>query len=252
MRPAEESGPLRPVTRSRLYEQVIAQLREHAEAAGLRRGDRLPSERELAERLGISRASVKQAIVVLEVQDLVEIRHGGGTYLLKDSLAAEPVATLVDRRRRLPDVLDAREALEAKLAELAAVRRTDEDLRRIDEALETMRAEVEGAAGSGPEGRSGAGSPGSPGEEGDRLFHASITAAAHSELLAEFMREIADRIAESRHESLREPGRPATSLAQHTRIADAVRAGDPDAAVAAMREHLATVRHVRLLNWQPE
>ena len=242
MSQAEESGPLRPVTRSRLYEQVVAQLREHAEAAGLRRGDRLPSERELAERLGVSRASVKQAIVVLEVQDLVEIRHGGGTYLLKDSLTAEPVATLVDRRRRLPDVLDAREALEAKTAELAAVRRTDEDLRRIGEALETMRAEVEGA-GSGAA---------SPGEEGDRLFHAAITAAAHSELLAEFMGEIADRIAESRHESLREPGRPATSLAQHTRIADAVRDGDADAAVAAMREHLATVRHVRLLNWQPE
>lgn len=252
MSPAEESGPLRPVTRSRLYEQVVAQLREHAEAAGLRRGDRLPSERELAERLGVSRASVKQAIVVLEVQDLVEIRHGGGTYLLKDSLTAEPVATLVDRRRRLPDVLDAREALEAKTAELAAVRRTDEDLRRIDEALETMRGEVEGGSPATDAGAAGPDGAGSPGEEGDKLFHAAVTAAAHSELLTEFMREIADQIAESRHESLREPGRPATSLAQHTRIADAVRDGDADAAVAAMREHLTTVRHVRLLNWQPE
>ncbi|GAB2800145.1 FadR/GntR family transcriptional regulator [Streptomyces daliensis] len=230
------SEPLRPVTRSRLYEQVVAQLREHAEAAGLKRGDRLPSERELAERLGVSRASIKQAIVVLEVQGLVEIRHGGGTYLLKNSLSAEPVATLVDRRRRLPDVLDAREALEAKLAELAALRRTDEDLAGIDAALETMRAEVEGEEA---------------GEEGDRLFHAAVTAAAHSDLLAEFMREIAEQIAESRHESLQQPGRPAQSLTQHTRIAEAIRAQDPDTAVAAMREHLETVRRVRLLDWKP-
>ncbi|MGW8379575.1 FCD domain-containing protein [Streptomyces sp. ODS28] len=230
---------MRPVTRSRLYEQVLARLREHAAAAGLRRGDRLPSERELAERLGVSRSSVKQAIVVLEAQDLVEIRHGGGTYLLKDGLyaAAEPVAALAERRRRLPDVLDAREALETKLAELAALRRTEEDLRAITAALETMRAEKES---------------GGNGEEGDRLFHAAVTAAAHSELLAEFMRGIAGPIAESRHESLREPGRPATSLAQHTAIAGAIGAGDAVGAAAAMREHLETVRQVRLMDWQPD
>ncbi|XVQ10466.1 FadR/GntR family transcriptional regulator [Spirillospora sp. CA-255316] len=231
------SESLRPVTRLRLYEQVVAQLREYAATAGLKRGDRLPSERELAERLGVSRASIKQAIVVLEVQGLVEIRHGGGTFLRQDSLSAEPVAVLVERRRRLPDVLDAREALEIKLAELAALRRTEDDLTAIDAALETMRAEVES---------------GRLGEEGDRRFHAAVTAAAHSGLLAEFMREIADQIAESRHESLQQPDRPARSLAQHTRIADAIRARQPDAAIAAMREHLETVRAVRLLNWKPD
>ncbi|MFH8571512.1 FadR/GntR family transcriptional regulator [Streptomyces sp. NPDC017993] len=231
------SDSLRPVTRSRLYEQVVAQLREYAEAAGLKRGDRLPSERDLAERLGVSRASIKQAIVVLEVQQLVEIRHGGGTFLRQDRLSAEPVAVLVERRRRLPDVLDAREALETKLAELAARRRTEDDLAAIDAALETMRAEVEG---------------GSLGEEGDRLFHAAVTAAAHSELLAEFMREIAEQIAESRHESLQQPDRPAQSLAQHTRIAESIHAQDPEAAVAAMRDHLEMVRRVRLLNWKPD
>ena len=106
----------------------MAQLREYATAAGLKAGDRLPPERELAERLGVSRASVKQAIVVLEVQGLVDVRHGGGMYLLRDTLDIEPVDVLVERRRRLPDVLDAREALETKLAELAALRRTDDDL----------------------------------------------------------------------------------------------------------------------------
>lgn len=231
------SDALRPLTRPRLYEQVVAQLREHVAAAGLRAGDRLPPERELAERLGVSRASIKQAIVVLEVQGLVDVRHGGGTYLVKDTLTAEPVEALVARRRRLPDVLDAREALETKIAELAALRRTDSDLAKIDAALTEMRVQV--AAGE-------------LGEDGDRRFHHALATAAHSELLAEFMREIATQIAESRHESLQQPGRPGRSLQQHAKIADAVRAGDAKAAVRAMRTHLQTVSRVRLLSWDPD
>lgn len=228
---------LRPLERPRLYEQVLAQLREHVASAGLGAGDRLPPERELAERLGASRASIKQAIVVLEVQGLVEVRHGGGTYLLSDSLTVEPVDTLVERRRRLPDVLDAREAVETKLAELAALRRTDEDLAEIEAALATMGAQI---------------TSGEHGEEGDRRFHAAVTAAAHSELLAEFMQIMDEAVAESRHESLQQPHRPDRSLKQHRRIATAIGAADPKAAAAAMRRHLRTVSQVRLLTWTPE
>jgi GntR family transcriptional regulator, transcriptional repressor for pyruvate dehydrogenase complex len=228
---------LAKVTRSKLYEQVVDRIRAHIAETGLRAGDRLPSERDLAERLGVSRASVKQAIVVLEVQGLVDVRHGGGTYLRRDSLDVEPVDELVARRERLPDVLEAREALETKLAELAALRRTDTDLAAIDAALDHMRAEIDA---------------GESGVEGDRRFHAAVTAAAYSSILAEFMRSIADQITESRYESLRQPGRPPRSLAQHTRIADAIRAGDPKAAAAAMRRHVRTVAKVRLLSWEPQ
>jgi GntR family transcriptional repressor for pyruvate dehydrogenase complex len=215
----------------------MAQLRDHVEGQGLRAGDRLPSERDLAERLRVSRASIKQAIVVLEVQGLVESRHGGGVYLRTDTLNPEPVAALVDRRRRLPDVLDAREAIETKLAELAALRRTDVDLTEIDAALEAMRAEIDG---------------GQLGEDGDRRFHAAVSAAAHSSLLAEFMNEIREGIAETRHESLQQPHRPARSLTQHHRITEAIRAQDAGAAAAAMKTHLETVSRVRLLSWNPE
>lgn len=214
----------------------MARLRDHVEAAGLKAGDRLPSERTLAERLRISRASLKQAIVVLEVQGLVEIRHGGGTYLRADSLAPEPVATLEARRQRLPDVLDAREAIETKLAQLAAHRRTDDDLARIDAALDAMRAEI---------------AEGSLGVDGDRQFHEAVTDAARSTLLAKFMAEMAVQIAESRQESLQQPKRPEKSLAQHERIAEAIRKRDGRAAGAAMRTHLETVSRVRLLSWVP-
>lgn len=225
---------LRPMARQRLYQQVLERLRAYAAEGGLRAGDRLPPERELARRLGISRASVKQAVVVLEVQGLVEVRQGGGTYLLRDGLDAEPVERLVERRRRLPDVLDAREALETKIAELAAERRSDEDLAAMESALDWMEDEIESDR---------------PGTEGDRRFHEAVTAAAHSPLLAEFMRSIADQISESREESLRQPRRPRRSLAQHQRILDAIVAGNPRAAATAMRRHLRTVAQVRLLSW---
>lgn len=231
------SESLRPLNRPRLYEQVVQRLREHVVASGLGVGDRLPPERELAERLGVSRASVKQAIVVLEVQGMVEVRHGGGTYLRRTRWETEPVDELVARKQRLPDILEAREALETKLAELAAQRRTDADLAEIDAALDEMRAEIES---------------GDLGDEGDRRFHAAITAAAHNATLTGFMHTIADEIAESRNESLRQPHRPPKSLEQHERIATAIRAGEPRAAVTAMRRHLRTVSRVRLLSWNPE
>ncbi|MFI8791878.1 FadR/GntR family transcriptional regulator [Streptomyces sp. NPDC055105] len=229
---------LRPMTaRPRLYEQVLDRLRAYVTEGGLRAGDRLPPERDLAARLGVSRASVKQAIVVLEVQGLVEARHGGGTYLMRDSLDPEPVEHMVERRRRLPDVLEAREALETKLAELAAERRTDEDLSALHTALDRMAADIE---------------EGGHGVEGDRLFHAAVTAAAHSALLAEFMRSIADQVTESRTESLRQPRRPARSLAQHRAILEAIETGRPAQAAAAMRRHVRTVAKVRLLDWDPD
>lgn len=230
------SDALRPMTRPRLYEQVLDRLRHHVAEGDLRAGDRLPPERELAGRLGVSRASVKQAIVVLEVQGLVEVRHGGGTYLVRDSLDAEPVERLVERKRRLPDVLEAREALETKLAELAAERRTPADLTAMRDALDHMADEIEA---------------GGPGVEGDRLFHAAVTAAAHSSLLAEFMRSIAEQITESRNESLRQPGRPHRSLTQHRAILEAIETQRGKAAATAMRRHVRTVAKVRLLDWNP-
>lgn len=231
------SEALRPVVKPRLYEQVLERLRAHVAEAGLRAGDRLPAERDLAASLGVSRASVKQAIVVLEVQGLIETRHGGGTYLVRGTLDVEPVEQLVERRKRLPDVLDAREALETKLAELAAERRTADELEDIRQALDFMRDEV---------------AEGGFGLEGDRRFHAAVTAAAHSSLLAEFMKSIAGQITESRTESLRQPGRPPRSLAQHAAIYEAIAAGEPKKAAAAMRKHVRTVAKVRLLTWEPE
>lgn len=227
---------LSPVPRPRLYEQLVQRLLQHVADRGLQPGDRLPAERELAQRLGVSRNSLKQAFVVLEVQGLVDIRQGDGTYLRRVGVAPEPVEVLLDRRQRLPDILEAREALEVKLAELAAQRRTELDLAAMEAALQTMRDAL--AAGD-------------LGSEGDRRFHAAMAAAGHSAILQGFYDALAPQISETRRESLRQPDRPGQSLAQHERIAAAVRDGDPQSAVAAVRAHVSSVRDVRLLDWQP-
>jgi GntR family transcriptional repressor for pyruvate dehydrogenase complex len=133
---------------------------------------------------------------------------------------------------RLPEIIETRDALETKIAALAATRRTDDDLVRIDDALAAMEADIEA---------------GGRGVEGDERFHGAVTAASHSLLLARLMDEIGDLVKETRLESLGQPGRPQESLVGHRAIAEAIRAGDPQAAAAAMHAHVEKVSDVALL-----
>jgi GntR family transcriptional regulator, transcriptional repressor for pyruvate dehydrogenase complex len=231
------SQHLTPVTRARVYEEVVRRLRDYVSEGGLERGDRLPPERELAERLGVSRVSIRQALVALEVNGWVEVRHGDGTYLRWPAALGGSMHKLLEKRRRLPEVLEAREALETKLAELAAERRTDDDLRAINDALDDMAADIKG---------------GGIGADADAAFHHAIVVAARNAVLARLMESIADLIHETRMESLSEPGRPPRSLAAHHKIANAIRAGEPRKSAAAMRRHLRVVADTTLLHWISE
>lgn len=222
----------KPLLRTRLYEQVAEQISEWIDENGLREGDRLPPERELAARLGVSRATLSQALVALEVVGVVAVRHGDGTVLTDKAGSAKITDAIRAHANRLPEIIEARDALETKLAALAAVRRTDEDLARIRGALDEMERDVEA---------------GGRGVDGDERFHGAVTAAAHSPLLAQMMDTISELIRETRIESLSQPGRPHDSLAGHRRIADAIEAGDIAVAAAAMHDHVGMVSDVALL-----
>jgi GntR family transcriptional regulator, transcriptional repressor for pyruvate dehydrogenase complex len=226
------TSPLRRVARPRLYEQVAQQILDWVRDNRLRTGDRLPPERELADRLGVSRATVSQALVAMEVVGVISVRHGDGAVLVDSPGPSRVVDALRRHARQLPDIIEAREALESKLAELAAVRRTEEDLARIDSALDVMARDIEA---------------GGRGVEGDELFHAAVTAAGHSALLQKLMGEISDLIKETRLESMSQPDRPQESLTGHRRIAAAIRDRDPATAAAAMRDHVEKVSDVALL-----
>jgi GntR family transcriptional repressor for pyruvate dehydrogenase complex len=232
-RPSTEA--LRAPDRRRLYEQLAARLLDYVEVTGLTVGDRLPSERDLAEALRVSRASVRQATVALEVRGTLEVRHGDGIYL--KSLPKDysgHLMELMTQRHRLPAILEAREALETQLAALAATRRTEADLAAMDRALDIMAADIDA---------------GGFGDEGDRLFHEAVTRAAQSPLLADFMAALAVPISETRRSSLGEPGRPPRSLRAHHRILEAIRRGNGPGARQAMRRHVNMVADIGLLRW---
>jgi GntR family transcriptional repressor for pyruvate dehydrogenase complex len=223
---------LRPVPRPRLYEQVAEQITAWVAENGLTVGDKLLPERELATRLGVSRATVSQALVALEVIGVVSVRHGDGAVLTDASGGTKVLEALREHAKQLPDIIDARDALETKIAALAAARRTPDDLAAIEHALDVMEADIE---------------TGGRGVEGDELFHAAVTAAAHSGLLATMMGEISELILQTRIESLGQPGRPRDSLAAHRRILDAIRAGEPREAAGAMHSHVEMVSDVAIL-----
>jgi GntR family transcriptional regulator, transcriptional repressor for pyruvate dehydrogenase complex len=223
---------LERVTRPRLYEQLVTQILAYIESAKLGPGDLLPAERDLAERLGVSRATLAQALVALEVLGVIDVQHGTGAVLARRPSVASVIKGLREHRSRLPEIVEARSTLEVKLAGLAAARRTDADLTAIDEALNVMAQEIK---------------DGDRGARGDERFHQAITAAAHSSVLAQLMAFIAEMILETRMESLGQPGRPEQSLASHRKIADAIRAHDAEGAAEAMLSHIELVSDVELL-----
>ncbi|MBS1871030.1 MAG: FadR family transcriptional regulator [Actinobacteria bacterium] len=219
------SDGLRPVTRSPLYEQVAERLRDFIDAQQLQPGDRLMSERELAERLGVSRTSVRQALTALRVQGLVEIKHGEGVFLLRGpselvpNLASEIVSSEVDH----PMIWEVREAIEVQAARLAARRRKRADLEAMRAALDMMETAVAG------------------GEDGvveDRRFHRALVEAAGNPLLRQLTEQLSDVIDRTSEASLTLAGRPQVSLLSHRAILAAIEHGDEAGAAEEMRKHV--------------
>src|SRR5487761_347498 len=147
---APSTQALRPLERSRLYEDVGERLGAFVREAGMAPGDQFPPERELSQSMRVSRTSVRQALVVLQALGFVDVRQGEGVFLRRTRGFGDSLAKLIERRRRLPEVLDAREALEVKLAELAAAHRGEDDLDALNAALVQMAAEIS-AGGVGTE-----------------------------------------------------------------------------------------------------
>jgi GntR family transcriptional repressor for pyruvate dehydrogenase complex len=214
-----------------LYEGVARRLVELIRIERLEPGQRLPAERELARRLGVSRVSVRQGLTVLRINGLVEIRRGDGAYVRRPPSGAAPslAQDLIGSRAHLPAVMEVREAIEGQTARLAAQRRTDEDLAAIRAAVDAMEQDIAG-------GGTGAGA--------DERFHRAIAEAAHNVILSDVMAQLAEPIELTRRASLSRPGRPSHSLEAHRRILEAIERSDERAAAEAMHEHLAGVGDV--------
>jgi GntR family transcriptional repressor for pyruvate dehydrogenase complex len=219
-------GGLAPIAApTRVYEVVSEALCDYIERAGLTPGDSLPSERDLAQRLKVSRSSVRQAMTELRVMGLVEVRHGDGAYLRRPLAARVPA---IEREVAATDpdygaLVEARVAIERTLARLAAERRTEGDLAALRASIVQMREEVGGGA---------------LGLDGNRSFHAAVGTASHNDVLRDFLTSLGARIDRLSYVSLSRPRQSELSLETHELIYEAIESGDAAAAERLMGEHV--------------
>lgn len=211
----------------RLYRQVAEQIRMLIEAGELSPGDKLPAERELAERFGVSRPTVREALIVLEVEGHIQIRMGAGVYISrKPETGAIPLAD--DDNDSPFEILEARRLIESSIAEEAARRVTPQALARLDETIAGMEASLEDAAAA---------------LVFDRAFHTAIANMIGNGALNRFTGLIYDKRMTPYFEKLASyfegPHTWKLALEEHRTIRDAIAAGDPSAAREAMRRHLA-------------
>lgn len=219
--------PLEAVEARRLYRQVADQLRSLIDSGEYAVGSRLPTERELAEQLKISRPTVREALIALEVEGRVRIRVGSGIYVIEPAGTAMtvPAAAVIEGPFEL---LRAREFLESAIAEQAARVATKDDVARIDAALVAMENVAH---------------PGEASMVHDRAFHVAIAGSLGNAVLVRVVGELFDQrlnpyFAQLAH-YFESAGTWRAALDEHRAVRNAIAAHDPDAAREAMRDHLA-------------
>lgn len=214
------------VRRTRLFEGVVAQMRALIRDGRLSPGQKLPSERELAERFQVSRASLREAIRALEMEGLVVIRPGAGTFVSEEGFdaAMDVLANrLLAEREELADVMELRLVLEPQITALAAQRATPADFDRLEAILQDQAEQIQ---------------RGETGVVADTAFHSAVAAASHNRALERLSITLVEILAPVRDESLQTTERSYWSMESHRIVLEAIRAGDADVARQAMIDHI--------------
>ncbi len=226
--------PLQTIEPRRLYRQIAGQLRGLIERGEFAIGSRLPPERDLAQQLGVSRPSVREALIALEVEGHVEVRMGSGIYVRQ----ADPASVRVVTAEAPLETIRARQLIESELAANAAQHMKKAQIAGLREALALMEADA--AAGVTP-------------TRGDRLFHVRIAEASDNSVLQRVVGDLFDE----RHNPLFEQLGShfenerswAAAIAEHRAVLEAIARQSPRSARAAMARHL-THSHDRFtVNW---
>jgi DNA-binding FadR family transcriptional regulator len=209
--------------------EVLAnELRESILSGKLPEGTALPTERDMVAQTQMSRTTVREALRILEVQGFVRIKIGrsGGAFVQRpdrDSVANSVSLLIRGRQIRMAALLEAREGVEPVCARLAATYRTDGDLDRLDAANVAIAAD----------------GPLEDFLQANVDWHVAVATASHNELLAGFMSALSKAIYESTdNRGFVDAEVRRTTLLAHTRITDAIRARDTDAALRRMTRHV--------------
>ena len=217
----------KPVKTTRLYQQVAEQIARSIAAGDYKPGERLPSERELSQNHSVSRPTVREAIIALELDGLVDVRHASGGYVAEEAQRHKPIEHDIGAI----ELTEARLVIESEVAALAATQISDDEIAELGDLLREM--EIANAKGA------------RAGELVDRQFHEAIARAGRNSALAQMVEQlwtIRNRSPQCVRffERSRDKGnRP--DMGEHRAIYDALAARDPAAARAAMRNHLTGV-----------
>lgn len=224
--------PLHTVSPQRLYRQIAEQLRQLMVSGEFGLGSRLPAERDLALQLGVSRPSVREALIALEVEGMIEVRTGSGIYVNRIESPKKP-ARQAARPTNTPgdwgplEVMSARILVEAEVAALAATHAQKADLKAIRQGLQKMK--LEATRGQVP-------------RDGDEAFHAAIAHASGNSVLLDTV----ERYWQARNGPLFErlgdyfehPESWQAAIGEHQQVLEAIEAHDAGAARRAMQKHL--------------
>ena len=229
----------RHITKTRIYEQVVLQLQQEILSGQIAPGARLPTERDLAAQFGVSRASIREALSVLQSRGLIESRQGGGTTVSASagtSLLVPLSQQLARSRSAIMNPLEVRYMFEPQTAYLAAERATDAEIAAIAEQLKTQEQVV---------------TAGGTGIDEDTAFHFAIARASHNDLIMAIVGHINTALRETREWSLRARSGTERSIRHHHNILAAIAAHDAQAAQTAMATHVEDVQ-VMALRWLQE
>jgi GntR family transcriptional regulator, transcriptional repressor for pyruvate dehydrogenase complex len=225
---SKETTLLRPVQKTRAYEEIVRQFQTLIEQGRLRPGDRLPTERELAAQFLVSRVTVRQALSVLQAMGFIESRVGDGTFARRSetatvtalaSMLSPPPSTLLEQ-------LEVRRLIEPEVARLAASRATDAQVEEFATYVEAQERKMDSGVAF---------------VEEDSALHLAIARSSGNSLLVRMIESIHELLRTSREESLRTRAAMERSLAGHVRILEAIRKRDERAARRAMLRHLLEV-----------
>jgi GntR family transcriptional repressor for pyruvate dehydrogenase complex len=229
---------VKPIVTKRVYQEIISQFVEMIRTDRIKAGEKLPAERILAEMFQVSRPSVREALRAMETIGMVEIRAGGGAYVTDINLAPffNTFAPLLTKHENFElELLDLRELLEIRSAELAAEHCTPEIADYLEEPILRMEASIQ--SGDGAEGLAG-----------DLLFHKRISEKSGNYILkkaSEFVNSLLEiSIKGGRALVLQNKGNVSLLYKEHRNIFDAIKANDPAGARESMSRHLMNVKEI--------
>jgi GntR family transcriptional repressor for pyruvate dehydrogenase complex len=232
---------LEPVKKIRLYESIVQQIQNLINEGHLQPGQKLPPERELAEDLGVSRTSIREALRALEMMGYLEskVGVGGGTYIKEitlDKMISPFSKVLLKNDDFIFELLEIRLFLEIETVRLAALRRNEEDIENMKKAIEQMEQEIES---------------GESGFNGDNAFHHAISNAADNRVLQQFVNMCGNLLEVEREAHLNNrDGESEKALGQHKKILEAIRNEDEEEAQKIMRNHILNTTQIIKKNRQ--